>query len=156
MRPSMWPRYVSLDHGPQLHAVMHLQIIRADRQLTGRYVANWPHRWTMWIGLTEEPRCRRNWPSGWMLSVQIFGPRGTLLKYRSRIFWIDGRRTRAAARKTTYAIGTRLWASGCDGETVMTNARCPSLCFFLSYKDHASWRLSRVAARGAGAVGSHL
>jgi hypothetical protein len=25
--------------------------------------------------------------------------RGTLLKYRSRIFWIDGRRTRAAARR---------------------------------------------------------
>src|SRR5262245_27965894 len=78
MRPSMWPRYVSLDHGPQLHAVMHLQIIRADRQLTGRYVANWPHRWTMWIGLTEKPRCGRNWPSGWMLSVRIFGPRGIM------------------------------------------------------------------------------
>jgi len=32
---------------------MHLQIVKADRQLTGRYVANGPHCWATWIGLTE-------------------------------------------------------------------------------------------------------
>jgi hypothetical protein len=31
---------------------MHLQIIEADRQLSARYVANGPHCWAMWIGLT--------------------------------------------------------------------------------------------------------
>ena len=38
---------------PTLHAVMHPQIVEADRQLTGRYVANGSHCWAMWIGLTE-------------------------------------------------------------------------------------------------------
>ena len=33
-----------------------------------------------------------------MLSVQVFGPGGKRSEYRSRIFWIDGRRTRAAAK----------------------------------------------------------
>jgi hypothetical protein len=33
-----------------------------------------------------------------MLSVQVFGPGGTRSEFRSRIFWIDGRRTRAAAK----------------------------------------------------------
>ena len=33
-----------------------------------------------------------------MLSIQVFGPGGTRSEYRSRIFWIDGRRTRAAAK----------------------------------------------------------
>src|SRR5215469_18602855 len=42
-------------------------------------------------------RCGRNRPSGWTLSVQVFGPGGTRSEYRSRICWIDGRRTRAAA-----------------------------------------------------------
>jgi hypothetical protein len=32
---------------------MHLQIFEAERQLTRRYVANGPHCWAMWIGLTE-------------------------------------------------------------------------------------------------------
>jgi len=41
----------------------------------------------------RKPRCGRNWPSGWMLSVQMFGPGGTW-----SIFWTDGRRTRAAAK----------------------------------------------------------
>ena len=36
-----------------------------------------------------------------MLRVQVFGPGGTRSKYRSRIFWIDGRRTRAAAKGAT-------------------------------------------------------
>src|SRR5262249_13274887 len=31
-------------------AVMHLQIVEADRQLTGRYVVSRPQYWTMWIG----------------------------------------------------------------------------------------------------------
>ena len=82
--------------------------------------------------------------------------RGTLLKYRSRIFWIDGRRTRAAPkapqrkkavpfpsgrpsiptpsvvwlRKTTYAIGARLRVSGCDGETIMTERPLPLTMLF--------------------------
>jgi hypothetical protein len=43
-------------------------------------------------------RCGRNRPSGWTLSVQVFGPGGTRSEYRSRIFWIDGRRTWAAAK----------------------------------------------------------
>jgi hypothetical protein len=34
----------------RLHAVMHLHIVQADRQLTGRYVANGSHCWAMWIG----------------------------------------------------------------------------------------------------------
>ena len=33
-----------------------------------------------------------------MLRVQVFGPGGTRSEYRYRIFWIDGRRTRAAAK----------------------------------------------------------
>src|SRR5215813_78764 len=31
-------------------AVMHQQIVEADRQFTGRYVASRPQYWTMWIG----------------------------------------------------------------------------------------------------------
>jgi len=46
---------VSLDYGPQRHAVMHLQIVEADRQLTGRYVANGTHCWAMCTGQTEKP-----------------------------------------------------------------------------------------------------
>jgi len=37
---------------------MHLQIVKADRQFTGRYVANGPHCWAMWIGLTESRAVR--------------------------------------------------------------------------------------------------
>ena len=33
--------------------IMHLQIVEADMQLTGRYVTSGPHCWAMWIGLTE-------------------------------------------------------------------------------------------------------
>ena len=33
-----------------------------------------------------------------MLSVQVFGPWGIRSEYRYRIFWIDGRRTRPAAK----------------------------------------------------------
>src|SRR6516165_2531498 len=46
----------------------------------------------------RELRCGRNRPSGWTLSVQVFGPGGTRSEYRSRIFWIDGLRTWAAAK----------------------------------------------------------
>jgi len=35
------------------YTVMHLQIVEAERQLTGRYVASEPHYWAMWMGLTE-------------------------------------------------------------------------------------------------------
>src|SRR5262249_38064151 len=54
------------------------------------------------LGNVDRPdrklRCGRNRPSGSMLSVRVFGPGGTRSEYRSRIFWIDGRRTRAAAK----------------------------------------------------------
>jgi hypothetical protein len=46
-------------HGAQRHRsgdgwgiVTHLQIMEADRQLTGRCVANGSHCWAMWIGAT--------------------------------------------------------------------------------------------------------
>src|SRR5262245_26030360 len=114
-----------------------------------------------------------------MLSVQVFGP-GTLLKYRSRIFWVDGRRTWAAAKapkrkrpscsrptpvdpysflwlcKATYAIGAPLWASGCRRNGHDRTPVALHYAFFPSDKaagfHDASWRRSRVAARGAGAA----
>src|ERR1700730_677449 len=117
-----------------------------------------------------------------MLSVQIFGPGGTLLKYRSRIFWIDGPRTRAAAKapqrkrpcrsratarrsllppsfgyKTTYAhwsTAAGFWLRRGNGHDRTPVA--PHYAFFPSYKEagfhHASQRRSSVAARGAGAA----
>ena len=68
---------------------MHLQIVEAGGQLNRRYVANEPHCWGNVDRASGKSRCRWNQPSGWMLSVQVFGPGGT---YRSRIFWIEGRR----------------------------------------------------------------
>src|SRR5215471_14163961 len=53
IRSGMWlglsPPRLSSD----LHAVMHPQIVEADRRLTLRYVANRPHCRAMYIGLTE-------------------------------------------------------------------------------------------------------
>src|SRR5215468_8230758 len=113
-----------------------------------------------------------------MLSVQVFGP-GTLLKYRSRIFWVDARRTcrceGAKAEKAelfptdarrsllipwlckaTYAIGAPLWASGCRRNGHDRTPVALYYAFFPSDKaagfNDASWRRSRVAARGAGAA----
>src|SRR5215468_6956862 len=43
IRPAMWLGQVSLDYGRQLHAVMHLQIVEADGQLTRWYLADGPH-----------------------------------------------------------------------------------------------------------------
>src|SRR5262245_8660034 len=79
-------------------AVMHPQIVEADRQLTGRYVANWPHCWTMWIGLNRKAEVRAELTKRLDVKRPDIRARETLLKYRSRIFWIDGRRTRAAAK----------------------------------------------------------
>ena len=76
---------------------MHLQIFEAERQLTGWYVANGPHCGGNLDELTES--C-----SGAELTKRLDVKRpdiraqGTLLKYRSRIFWIDARRTLAAAK----------------------------------------------------------
>src|SRR5262245_6144852 len=70
---------------------MHLQIVKADRQLTGRYVTSAPHCWGMWIRLTE--RRSADGTNQAAVSVQVFGPGGTPSEYRSRIFWIDGHRT---------------------------------------------------------------
>src|SRR5436190_293642 len=52
-----------------LHAVMHLQIVEANAQLTRRYVANGPHRPAMWIarGTEQAPG---------MLGGQLFEPGG--------------------------------------------------------------------------------
>src|SRR6516225_1480347 len=135
---------------------MHLQIVKADRQLTERYVANWPHRWTMWIGLTEKPRVRAELTKRLDVKRPDIRARGTLLKYRSRIFWIDGHRTRAAPKapqrkrpcrsrasarrsllpssfgyaKRRMPLELRLRASGCDGETVMTERPLPLTMLF--------------------------
>src|SRR5262249_8224781 len=65
IRPAMWLGQISLDYGRQLHAVMHLQIVEADGQLTRRYVANGPHRSA---GGTDQ--------RAGMLSSQLFGPGG--------------------------------------------------------------------------------
>src|SRR5215510_313866 len=49
-----------------------------------------------------------------MLSVQVFGPGGTRSEYRSRIFWIDGRRTRAAAEAPQRKRPCRSRATPCS------------------------------------------
>jgi hypothetical protein len=87
VRNGAWvsPFHLSRD----LRAAMHLQIVEAGGQLNRRYVANEPHCWGNVDRASGKSRCRWDQPSGWMLSVQVFGPGGT---YRSRIFWIEGRR----------------------------------------------------------------
>jgi hypothetical protein len=87
VRNGAWvsPFHLSRD----LRAAMHLQIVEAGGQLNRRYVANEPHCWGNVDRASRKSRCRWNRPRGWMLSVQVFGPGGT---YRSRIFWIEGRR----------------------------------------------------------------
>src|SRR5215467_4321913 len=81
---------------PDLHVVVSTN--RRSRRAT--YAAVCSKRATL-LGNADRAntklRCGRNRPSGWTLSVQVFGPGGTRSQYRSRIFWIDGRRTRAAA-----------------------------------------------------------
>src|SRR5215467_16027740 len=81
---------------PDLHVVVSTN--RRSRRAT--YAAVCSKRATL-LGNADRAnrklRCGRNRPSGWTLSVQVFGPGGTRSEYRSRIFWIDGRRTRAAA-----------------------------------------------------------
>jgi hypothetical protein len=47
----MWLGLSLIAHCPTLHAVMPLQIVEANGQLTRRYVANGPHCWEMWIAL---------------------------------------------------------------------------------------------------------
>src|SRR5215831_831490 len=89
IRPGMWLGLSPARLSSDLHAVMHPQIVEADRRLTLRYVANRATLPSNVHRANRKPRCGGNRPSGWMLSVQILGAR-TLLKYRSRIFWIDG------------------------------------------------------------------
>jgi hypothetical protein len=77
-----------------------LCICKSSREgggLTGRYVANGPHCWAMWIRLTES-RGAAELTKRLDVKRPDIRARGTSLKYRSRIFWIDGRRTRAAAK----------------------------------------------------------
>src|SRR5262249_50122903 len=82
---------------PDLHVVVSTN--RRSRRAT--YAAVCSKRATL-LGNADwanrKLRCGRNRPSGWTLSVQVFGPGGTRSEYRSRIFWIDGRRTWAAAK----------------------------------------------------------
>src|SRR5215831_5218358 len=82
---------------PDLHVVVSTN--RRSRQAT--YAAVCSKRATLLGNADRANRklwCGRNRPSGWTLSVQVFGPGGTRSEYRSRIFWIDGRRTWAAAK----------------------------------------------------------
>src|SRR5215467_14490904 len=82
---------------PDLHVVVSTN--RRSRRAT--YAAVCSKRATL-LGNADRAnrklRCARNRPSGCTLSVQVFGPGGTRSEYRSRIFWIDGRRTWAAAK----------------------------------------------------------
>ena len=110
----------------------------------------------MWIGLTEKPRVRAELTKRLDVKRPDIRARGTLLKYRSRIFWIDGHRTRAAPKapqrkrpcrsrasarrsllpssfgyaKRRMPLELRLRASGCDGETVMTERPLPLTMLF--------------------------
>jgi hypothetical protein len=78
----MWLGEVLLAYRPALHAVMHLQIVEAARQLTRRYVANGPHCWADVNRANRKPQCGRNLTKHWMLSghVRAWG------RYHSRIF----------------------------------------------------------------------
>src|SRR5207244_6875546 len=80
------------------HAVMHLQIIEAGGRFTWRYVANGSHcRAKCGSGLTASA-----WRAELTKRLDVKRPsiraRGTWSEYRSRIFWIDVRRTRAATQ----------------------------------------------------------
>jgi hypothetical protein len=73
------------------HAAMHLQIIKASAQLTRRYVANGPHC----SPVKRKPQRGRNRTSGWNVKWPAIRAWG---RYHSRVYWIDGRRIRAATK----------------------------------------------------------
>src|SRR6516162_8596869 len=76
---------------------MHLQIVKADRQFTGRYVANGPHCWAMWIGLTESRAVRAELTKRLDVKRPSIRARGHDRNTAPDI--LDGwRRTRAAAK----------------------------------------------------------
>src|SRR5262249_37275241 len=62
---------------------------------TRRYVANGPHCWGDVNRANRIAQCGRNRPTGWNVKWPAIRAWG---RYHSRVYWIDGRRIRAAAK----------------------------------------------------------
>src|SRR6516162_3772086 len=75
-------------------AAMRPEIVEAGEKLIRRYVVNAPHSRTKWVGGEN----RRNRPSHWLLSGQVFG-RGRCNAIPPE-YWIAGRRSAVAGRRS--------------------------------------------------------